>query len=178
MGTRQLRLPSSQVRNWFRNVIEFVSHRRLAPVWASKRGGIQLLTQVLMCEWVLELPTRRTYVYASTYICEPEQGVSVTQTVTIAFDPRSADSALYSIVFFTYLQSYVDYRLCFPRRRRWSGEICIIHSTAQWSDDPPLVVDVNDIYPHVCMYVHCMMHGYPTYLWGPARRSTRGGTAT
>eukprot|EP00752_Nemacystus_decipiens_P007607 g6798.t1 len=35
----------TQVRNWFRNVIEFVSHRRLAPVWASKRGGIQLLTQ-------------------------------------------------------------------------------------------------------------------------------------
>ena len=71
-------------------------------MWASKRGGIQLLTQVLMCEWVLELPTRRTYVYASTYICEPEQGGSVTQTVTLAFDPRSADSALYCIVLFTY----------------------------------------------------------------------------
>ncbi|CAN0254525.1 unnamed protein product, partial [Laminaria digitata] len=35
----------TQIRNWFRNVIEFVSHRRMAPVWASKRGGIQLLTQ-------------------------------------------------------------------------------------------------------------------------------------
>ncbi|CAM9431088.1 unnamed protein product [Phaeothamnion confervicola] len=35
----------AQVRNWFRNVIEFVSIRRMAPVWATRRGGIQLLTQ-------------------------------------------------------------------------------------------------------------------------------------
>lgn len=35
----------AQVRNWLRNVIELVSLRRMAPVWASKRGGIQLLTQ-------------------------------------------------------------------------------------------------------------------------------------
>ncbi|CAN0440829.1 unnamed protein product, partial [Discosporangium mesarthrocarpum] len=34
-----------KARNWIRNVIEFVSLRRMAPVWASKRGGIQLLTQ-------------------------------------------------------------------------------------------------------------------------------------
>jgi TAG lipase / steryl ester hydrolase / phospholipase A2 / LPA acyltransferase len=35
----------AQLRNWFRNVLEFVSLRRMAPVWATRRGGIQLLTQ-------------------------------------------------------------------------------------------------------------------------------------
>ncbi|KAG5189830.1 acyl transferase/acyl hydrolase/lysophospholipase [Tribonema minus] len=35
----------AQVRNWFRNVLEFVSLRRMAPIWATRRGGIQLLTQ-------------------------------------------------------------------------------------------------------------------------------------
>lgn len=35
----------AQARNWFRNVLEFVSLRRMAPIWATRRGGIQLLTQ-------------------------------------------------------------------------------------------------------------------------------------
>lgn len=35
----------AQLRNWFKNVLEFVSLRRMAPVWATRRGGIQLLTQ-------------------------------------------------------------------------------------------------------------------------------------
>ncbi|CAM9458445.1 unnamed protein product [Chrysoparadoxa australica] len=35
----------AQVRNWIKNALEFVSLRRMAPIWATNRGGIQLLTQ-------------------------------------------------------------------------------------------------------------------------------------